>query len=297
MLEEWCKLYGLRPKVPDGTTQKNSAIRWLRIASPWSIEDPWPAGPLDLPDALDIFIDRHLWFLPIPRYNQVLPETHMVDEITIWAALLEVSNRLSGCPSVDLDGPSADRRLLATAAHGFGALVPLVNKLRESQTQEHVAAIIVALLALDLRWCRTVDSKFVGNLNAWATPWASSSLRSVLSTCGPFALVEGLQCNEDIVPSDYWPLMLQRVDSQIQKWRLQEAIQELPIAAPEWLSLADAKNMFPDEGTEILIGQAIDDWADTVGLRPETLAQWAYIKDLAEEVPQIGFRPIWSHNL
>lgn len=291
MLDEWCKLYGLRPKGPDGTTQKNSAIRWLQIASPWSIEDAWPQRPLELPDALDLFIDRHLWFLPIPRYNRVLPEAHTVDDVTIWTSLMEVSNRLSDGLTDLADGALLDRRLLATAAHAFAVLVPLVNRLREPQTKPHVAVIVVALLALDLRWCRTIDLRFVSNLNSWESPWASSSLHSVLKTCKPFGLVEGLEWEGPSVGVDYWSFLLRKVDLAIQKRRIQKAIEELPIAAPGWLPLSDALSMFPDEGTETLVRASIDDWADTVDLRPETLTAWAYIKDLAEEVPQIGFRP------
>ena len=292
------------PSRPKPVTQVSSGIRWLAVSNDWSIEDPWPyqaSGPYGLDEAIDIFIDRNLRWMPMPRMQKRLSGELEANVETIWASLHELLQRLRPTQAVNeaLERARSSTASLANVASGaaciYEHMTPLCSVLRDTRMQSPVIAIGVALLALDIAWCRSVDLKIIRTINSWSFPWQPDSFRSILRNCSPLHLVDlsDLRVDNAAMPIDaaFMVEFLRRVDQALQRRALDNAVRMLPVAPPEWFHFDTTMRMFDDKGLQDHVDSVLRDLSDTCGLRVSTLRSWAYIKDLAEEHPDIRFRP------
>jgi hypothetical protein len=288
------------------TTQVASGFRWAYYEAQHFVDLPWPIESSEsLASAIDVFIDRNLNFMPLPRLSRKLDVSKTADEHDVWASILEVLDRFDSAVNHDvLEEASLERPsdILNGAAHVYENLVPMCSVLRDLRMQMPAIAIGVALLALDLRWCKGISLKFISTINSWAFPWQSESFQSVLRACPPFAFlsdvstlmgglaVPGPNEKAQVVDEAFLVQFLIAVDSTLQERAMQKAISKLDQAPAEWVRVDSALRMFEDSVLEGHVDESIKKTSESVGLSVTTLRSWAYIKDLAQEMPEIRFR-------
>lgn len=289
------------------TTQVASGFRWAYYEPQHFVDLPWPIESSEsLASAIDVFIDRNLNFMPLPRLSRKLDVSKTADEHDVWASILEVLDRFDSAVDHDvLEEASLDRPsyILNGAAHVYEHMVPMCSVLRDLRMQMPAIAIGVALLALDLRWCKGISLKFISTINSWAFPWQPESFQSVLRACPPFAflsdvstlmrgLIDAPGPNEKVqmVDEAFLVQFLIAVDSTLQERAMQKAISKLDQAPAEWVRVDSALRMFEDSVLEGHVDECLKKTSESVGLSVTTLRSWAYIKDLAQEMPEIRFR-------
>lgn len=296
-LDRLCKYFKVRPSAPSSNLNAvNTGFRWASAEPYWSIEDPWPVRPMGLPESLDLFIDRHLWWAPAPRFAR-RAESDSADSNVIWTSCTELLAHMMPNLEVDVGLPGHDARILPSANEIYKQKAPLFSIMREPKTSVYMCALIAVLLALDLPFTCQIDTKV---FEAWRTQmrsWSLQTYEAVVKLFAPLAVFDDIAASEIVGFEDepydaaLWRTVLIKADAALRIRMIHEAVTALPLSSPEWLPFSEATTMFsvPDSVKQV-IDEKIQTYADCTGLRPETLYKNCRIKDLAEEDIQIGFQ-------
>lgn len=254
-----------------------TGLRWVSNA-PVLAEYPKnpEAWPTELSNSLDLFIDLHLWFLPLPRFATTTSRKTREPEVVL-SALSEALARHQ-LPPHNLQ-PTEESVACASAC--FQALYPHIDVLRDERLPLENAAFLLALLAFD-----PVEARAHLSSEACIKKGFPRAAQEALMT-------EGMSKASFQGRSGWHPAawMLREAHRKIESLKYAKKLALLPVAGGDWIKLSTAKEFFdPFSGTRV--HEIIANHARISGFSEAALEENAYIKDLADEDVEVGFQMV-----
>jgi hypothetical protein len=244
---------------------KSTAFRWIRPLGARAPVDAHVALTGRLEEDLDAFMDRHLPWLPVPRYGPDAVPTHGVTDDDVIACLIQLSELLRPADDADLEHLKSLYDCEAAALE----LMPLIDALRAPDTTTEASAVLCILLALDAKTAASVSSA-----TASGPDFVPKALKLIGSELGQkvSSTVEALKAAHEY----------------LHRKALQVACSGLPKAEATWPSLADAeaKYYLPHKSS---IEATLKQHSEETGLSVEYLRQRCRIQSLVAEDLSIGF--------
>lgn len=244
---------------------RSTALRWCvpHDRRP-AVDQEWPTQPQSLSLTLDLFLEHHLPWLPVPRYSpQAIPYLGITDE-DIFLCLADL------CAACGADIEAVEVNSLETMEAAALWACPLIEILRSTDTPDETAAVLCTLLALDPKSANQVTRR-----TAESTTFVSKALAVIgeeLRLTAPADPREGL-----VIAHEY-----------LQKKAIQVACIDLPPAGPKWMPYSEAEDKYymPHKAA---VDAKLQTLADDTGLSLEFLKLRCRIQSLVAEEPVLGF--------
>lgn len=233
----------------------STCLRWCcPIAA--SLETPWPKD-----NVVDFFIERHLAYLPLPRFQET-PYGPTIQEICACALRLQTLCGVDITESVDTIDTIQDSE--ASKMHEcFAQLVPNLDTLRDLDLPNENMHCALALLALDPHEFGKISTTM---LHSEIFP--DLALQAVQQDIGPTSL----------------ETILETTDAFLCKRFMHHAFASLPDAQSDWIQYAVARDQM------MIQVPSLEHYTLVSGLSLKALESHAYVKNLVDEDPEIGFR-------
>lgn len=254
---------------------KTTALRWCMERKSKAVGSPFmtyltdafkPSGP-ELEATMDTFIDRHLWFLPVPRYLLDLDEDIEPDLNTIRNAVNEAlvlvghENLRPGAPVKEM-------------ADAVAKAYPTIDMLRDPQAPLDNQAAFLALLASDAKMAVRVPHKIL-----YAPGFPDQVIKALLQD-----ELKGLS-----VDSADWANILKSLDEVLMTAAVNGAWTKMPRAGLDF-SLAEelrVKGLITSE-IEDQIDTFLQQHAVSSGLSDEVVRARIAVSSVLDERPDIG---------
>jgi len=269
-----------------GTIEKalyETAFRWACCDHVVPIEDTWPnvLGPVA---HINAFLNRHLWFLPIPRFDMTYSEFYQSNQETscnaddatyrVFLATLTAADYYGIAVDDLIDIKDHKESDVYLAQKILSTLYPLIDVIRDENVSIEVVAYCCALLALDPKEARYIDPKLV----------KSSSFLHLAKTVLDSELGLDASCSHF---TEYLVLL----DRKLSKDALEYAYSLLEPAELTWISLTTAMGSSLLTAEQISqIDNKIDQMVEVTGLQEITLRQICYIESVVEEDLHLGYK-------
>jgi hypothetical protein len=210
----------------------------------------------------DSFINRHLHYLPIPRF-QGEPTRPTIEGLYSCTLKLQTLCGVDVTESfiADFDDDHSVTDLYSI----FQDLMPNLDTLRDMHLPETNLKCALALLALDPNEFRKINSTMIHYHD-----FPNLAIRAI---------------QQEIKDSTV-STVLDDVDAYLCKRYVDIAMSLLPEAGQHWIPYAIAKDQM------MLELPSLEKYAMISGLSLEALYAKAYVKNLVDEDPEIGFRVI-----
>ena len=257
---------------PRQSALEATAFRWIRpVQSRPCIDAPLYEGPVEghggsLQAALDAFMDRHLPWLPVPRYSDASRPTADVTDEDVVSSMIEMTELFT-----TMDATEALRDLQSLYDFEAAALgmLPLIDILRAVDTPVETAAALCILTALDAKTATAISEAAV--LQPDFAPKAQKLISRELGR--QFSTLHEA---------------IRGAHAYLQKKAIQLAESSLPKGEASWQLLADAeaKYYMPHKAA---IETAIAEHSEQTGLSVDYLRSRCRIQNLVAEDLVIGF--------
>lgn len=238
----------------------------------------------DPKEALDQFIDRHLYYLPIPRYASSFPTSEYTydPEIVLGSVISTcAAQEIHFDNDFTLDIPSMinDDKFLNSCDAVYKHLVPCIDVLRDESISLQIHACILVILGLDPTAFKDVPLKEFKKLSLYRDLMEDDE--AILQIISIIINANKNENNQSISN------MLQQADIFIENRKKQHYIQLLPKASTSWTPWTTIRNMqlLPDETTESQIYM----YHEKYNLDKDFLISKAAIKDITDDQLEIGF--------
>jgi hypothetical protein len=277
--------------IPEGARFMNrsdamikTAFRWLRAGPTEPYEVPWTTDDtsMTIEQALDKFINRNLYMLPIPRFVETCPEvSNQLNDYEVFTMALNVIEPIAEIPE-NIDAlqeqwtseSSLDEyqeSFLTTVYELVLRYYPWISFLREKHTDLSRLVVALSLLALDPKTASTISVKSL-RLAPMDSLWAS--------------------LQEDIKSLDTSNLIkaLALVDRELQRRRFRDLVDMVQRADTSWSSVANwtIQEFVTDAMIQELEAQ-IRSIADLTNFSLEYLKKHAYVRNYVDETIDLGF--------
>jgi len=259
-----------------------TALRWATPRRTLTVEVPW-SSCTTLEDAMDQFLDRNLYFLPVPRMLQEPPNIETLQELTnidLFASFLltcleaqvnvehldEQFDAWQDSQDVDVQ---RDETFVSTLYNAYLKVCPWLPMLRDTSVTHERLAYVLCLLALDAQECKHISVSYIQNVPI-------ESLKASLESEDIFA--EG--------PLD----ALAKTDAKLTQKQWAISANLLPSATASWIPCqsTDANQFLQDQAI-----QQLDDflryWASQTDFSISFLKDRAYVENFVDEEPKFGF--------
>lgn len=240
----------------------------LRWCSPTAIEQhQGPAATDEATDEsiIDWFVDKHLHYLPFPRFTRAFNEANTLEDLVDNVCLSLIG--FAHLCEVDLETDASSD--LYYIAEKFNELCPTLPTLRQTNLPLKNLKCALALLALD------------------PIEFAKISANTLHYEIFPQLALK--MTARDIGRETSLETLLQDVDLFLEKQKLDSAYKCLPDANEwptriAWLTARD--NMMANV-------PSLEPYSEMSGLSMETLEKCAFVKNIVDEEIQVGFdRPL-----
>ena len=275
--------------VPEGTRYMNrndamikTAFRWLRAWPIQTYETTWNDTNMTLEQALDAFIGRNLYMLPIPRFVETCPDVpNQLNDYELFTTVLNVIDPFTETPeaidslekqwATDSTLDQYHETFLTTIYELLLRYYPWIPFLREKHSDVDRLVVTLCLLAIDPKTASTISIK---------------SLR--------MAPIESLwsSLEEDVKHLDKTTLIkaLGSVDRELQRRHFRELLDMTQRADPSWSSVANwaIQEFVTDSMIRDIDGQ-IQSLADLTNFSFQYLKEHAYVRNYIDETIDLGF--------
>ena len=246
-------------------SRHTTGIRWCRENSPIDFETPMTVKE-SLSEALDAFLDKFLYELPVPRFASECYNEPCDPRLCVLVAAnrcgLDVSDHLV----------PEETEAIETAYNCFMSLFPMLVILRDSKASLDLQACAVCLMALDAEKARLVPTEM------YYEPRFCTMAYEIISDDTGITVSEGLQA-------------IKAVGLHLHKTDITDAFASLPAAQASWTRVTELESMklLSAEQSQA-VKEFCDLWAFTTSLSKETLFQACYIRDVLEETVTMGYK-------
>ena len=248
----------------------NTAQRWCASERKCPIDEPW-VPKTKLESAMDQFIDRNLFELPIPRYDTTYDAWKPTEDVSLRSinlALQNIMSRLvqSGMPYKHLESFSETSKIYLN-------LFPSLEYLRSMDLKLETHAIILVVLATCPTYLNGIPKKYIFNGEGAFCKSTLEHLETLfkVNAKGPLELLE-------------------LADSWITKKELKEALRKLPKAKDHWHSWSSSKDLYnvPDSCAK-RIDESIQAFSKALNIKEAYLLSRCKVKNLIDEDLVFGF--------
>jgi len=247
----------------------NTAQRWCVSERKMPLDEAWiPMTKLE--SAMDQFLDRNLYELPIPRYDTTYDAWNPKDVTvhTINLALQNIMSRLvqSGMPYKHLDS-------FAETSKIYMNLFPSLEYLRSMDLKPETQAIVLVVLATCPTYFNGIPKKYIFKGEAAFCKTTLEHLESLFKhkAKGPLELLE-------------------IADTYITKKELKEALRKLPKGKEHWHFWSSSKDLYnvPDASAK-RIDESIQAFSKALNISEAFLLSRCKVKNLIDEDLVFGF--------
>lgn len=235
---------------------KQTALRWCRCASDYAIGDPWESTTAG--HALDEFLDRYLYFLPVPRFR--LYDSDEPSDEVLHLAVKEALNHLS---EEATEQPDMD--------NFFKTRFPLTAVLRTTGANEMDMVLCACLMAL-----RPEEA-------------SKLTLASVRKPQFQHLALEALQEDvPEVSMEDSAVVLLKKVHESLRVKEVLDFIGSLRVSHDSWVTLEAARGLY--QAPVCVAAEALcASLADQAHVPARVFEDSCRIENLVSEDPTIGF--------
>lgn len=258
-----------------------TALRWTNARRNDSFERSWTPCQL-LEDAIDQFIDRNLYFLPLPRMLREAPNTDALCNIDLLAAFLltclEVQESVETFDSIfdawqdsyeTVQDVQRDETFVSTLYNAYQKVCPWLPLLRDTSINHERLAYLLCLLALDAHECRYISSTHVQHV-------AIEDLQASLEA-------EGIVAHNGLDA-------LAKTDAKLfqKQWSISTNL--LPKAETTWISCnsTEAQQFLQDPAIQKM-DAFVKYWSSETDFSDAFLRSKIYVENFIDEEPKFGF--------
>jgi hypothetical protein len=224
----------------------------------------------ELSNLIDMFIDKHLWYLPLPRFSRTCE-----NDINVEVAIKAANYALKLMSSDNMSYIDEKQEKLVILSHFFLIGWPHLTFLKK-QGKRLLAAqsYVVCLMALNPKIMSKVSQSTIDSL-----AFIELAQQVICEEINPNTFLDG--------PADYLNAVSKFLALKAERNSEESVFKRCPRASLDWLNVEEIKTQnLLSHDIMVKIDEFKNFWT-LEGLNPKRL-EFLYIKNILDECPEIG---------